>query len=129
MFPNFYHDQSPDFVSRISSNDPHQEDIVQVQDLMQGHEDLPRGSNLSHNTKILGKGKQQQHMIIASKDNYEANPSTDHVNCERKIVRRDNERQRRQLMAVLNATLRSFLPHELIKVKINLYIYSPLSHD
>lgn len=36
---------------------------------------------------------------------------------EKKAVRRDNERQRRKQMAFLNASLRSELPLEMIKVK------------
>ncbi|KAI5346961.1 Hypothetical predicted protein [Prunus dulcis] len=119
MFPNFYHpnDQSKDLEFQISSNDPHQEDMMQIEDLVPGHEVLPEGSDPSHNNKKMGKGKQQQqHMILfAHPDNNEANPSD--VKVERKIMRRDNERQRRQLMAVLNASLRSLLPHELIKGK------------
>lgn len=41
---------------------------------------------------------------------------------EKKAIRRDNERQRRQQMTFLNASLRSQLPHELIKV-LNLYLF------
>lgn len=36
---------------------------------------------------------------------------------EKKAIRRDNERQRRKQMAFLNASLRSELPLEMIKVK------------
>lgn len=45
-------------------------------------------------------------------DNDEANTS-----CEKKIVRRDVEKKRRQQMAILNASLRSELPLEMIQGK------------
>ncbi|CAN6588065.1 unnamed protein product [Malus baccata var. baccata] len=121
MFPNAYHrGQSKDLVFQTSTiNYPHREDMMRVQDLMRCHEVFPEGKNPSRN-KMMGKGKQQQqqqHRMILSpnSNNNGANPSDGKT--ERKTVRRDNERQRRQHMAALNASLRSLLPYELIKGK------------
>nr|QFU95353.1 basic helix-loop-helix DNA-binding superfamily protein 120a [Eriobotrya japonica] len=118
MLPNAYHrGQRKDLVFQTSTlNYPHREDMMHVQHLMPGHEVFPEGKNPSRN-KMMGKGKQQQHRMILSpnSNNNGANPSDGKT--ERNIVRRDNERQRRQLMAALNASLRSLLPYELIKGK------------
>ncbi|KAM1141964.1 hypothetical protein ACFX2I_041879 [Malus domestica] len=119
MFPNSYHhDQSKDLVFQNSFiDDSHHNDMMQVQDLMRGHEVFPEEKNPSRN-KIMGKGKQQQqqHMILSPNSSNTGENNSD-GKTERKIVRRDNERQRRQLMAVLNSSLRSLLPCELIKGK------------
>ena len=65
----------------------------------------------------MSKGR--SHKILATPDNNEENLSN---NNERKIMRRDIERQRREQMASLHSSLRLLLPLEFIKVN-NLYIF------
>lgn len=59
----------------------------------------------------MSKGR--SHKILATPDNNEENLSN---NNERKIMRRDIERQRREQMASLYSSLRLVLPLEFIKV-------------
>ncbi|XP_059451182.1 transcription factor bHLH118-like [Corylus avellana] len=101
MFP--FH-QSTDELVWLSFPNLHQEDII-PQDLIV--QDQPSvGAN-----KI---GKAHAHKILSSLNNGEANTS----NYDRKkIVRRDTEQKRRQQMAILNASLRSLLPVEIIQGK------------
>lgn len=104
MFP---FQQSDDvLVSQISFN-THQEDITQ-QDL------VALGGNYNYLPMNMEKG--QPHNTIFSTSNNNDQPSNLEDN-ERKIMRRDNERQRRQQMAFLTSSLRSLLPLEMIKVK------------
>ncbi|KAK4559919.1 hypothetical protein RGQ29_008920 [Quercus rubra] len=60
----------------------------------------------------MSKGR--SHKILATPDNNEENLSN---NNERKIMRRDIERQRREQMASLHSSLRLLLPLEFIKGK------------
>ncbi|KAL4604306.1 hypothetical protein ACB092_10G184200 [Castanea dentata] len=60
----------------------------------------------------MSKGR--SHKILSTPDNNEENLGN---NNERKIMRRDNERQRREQMASLYSSLRLLLPLEFIKGK------------
>ncbi|GMY17414.1 transcription factor bHLH126-like [Fagus crenata] len=82
---------------------PHQEDFI-PQDLIPDQASL-WGSDFANNM-----GKDLTYQI---QHNDEANT----INNTKKITRRDTERQRRKKMAMLNASLRSLLPIEMIKGK------------
>ena len=100
MFPT---EQSDDI---LFHHDPHQEDFLQ-QDLILGQASL-EGGNL---TNKMRKGKQK--ILATAKDN----DGNDNINNSvKKIMRKEIERQRRQHMSMLNASLRSLLPLESIKV-------------
>lgn len=99
MFP--FH-QSDELVW-LSFPDLHlQEDII-PQDLT-----LDQPSVVGANK--IGKG--HPHKILSTLNNGEANTSND-----KKIVRRDTEQKRRLQMAILNESLRSLLPVEMIQVR------------
>ena len=73
------------------------------------------GSNLPKNMeKSTGK-----RVLLNTPGNNDGNTSGD----DRKIIRREMEKQRRQEMANLNASLRSLLPIEYIKVKHNFLLH------
>ncbi|XP_061995583.1 transcription factor bHLH36-like [Rosa rugosa] len=104
MFP-FPHDhQSKNMELQISST-PHQEDFMQ-QDLI-----MMRGSHEVLPSDLQGRSLSNINISEANINNMATDSG------ERKILRRDNERQRRQVMAIRTASLRSLLPLELIKGK------------
>jgi hypothetical protein len=87
----------------LSFPDLHQEDII-PQDLILDQRPSVVGANK------IGKGL--PHRILSTLKNGEANTSND-----KKIVRRDTEQKRRLQMAILNESLRSLLPVEMIQVR------------
>ncbi|KAF4391827.1 hypothetical protein F8388_017422 [Cannabis sativa] len=101
MFPNHQSNYDHDLVPQISSN-PHQQDLVGIDTI-----DMVGGQ--THNT------------IFCTRDNINypqpQRHHDHHNNSEKKIFRRDNERQRRLHMTFLTASLRSLLPQELIQGK------------
>ncbi|KAI4351849.1 hypothetical protein L6164_006158 [Bauhinia variegata] len=103
MFPFHLNNDSPFQISC----DLQEQDTVDQQDLIWGHESL-EGSNPAQE---MGKGK--QHIISPTSENNEASV----LNNEKKITRRDIERERRMQMSTHCASLRSLLPFELIKGK------------
>ena len=76
------------------------------------------GSNLPKN---MEKSHRKKELLATPGDN-DGNTSGG----DRKIMRRDMERQRRQEMANLNASLRSLLPIEYIKVN-KVFFFLPFS--
>ncbi|CAA2955802.1 transcription factor bHLH118-like [Olea europaea subsp. europaea] len=69
---------------------------------------IPQNQVTDHSPlNINNKGKKQQ----------KASTSMENSNLQKKIVHRDFERQRRQEMAKLYESLRSVIPHELLKGK------------
>ena len=102
MFP--FH-QSTDELVWLSFPNLHQEDIIPQDLIVQDQASV--GANKF--------GKAHPHKILSSLNNGEAANTS---NCDhKKIVRRDTEQKRRQQMAILNASLRSLLPAEIIQVK------------
>jgi hypothetical protein len=102
MFP--FH-KSTDELVWLSFPNLHQEDII-PRDLI-----VPDQASVGANKF----GKAHPHKILSSLNNGEAANTS---NCDhKKIVRRDTEQKRRQQMAILNASLRSLLPAEIIQVK------------
>jgi len=87
----------------LSFPDLHQEDII-PQDLILDQRPSVVGANK------IGKGL--PHRILSTLKNGEANTSND-----KKIERRDTEQKRRLQMAILNESLRSLLPVEMIQVR------------
>jgi hypothetical protein len=112
MFP--FH-RSNELVFQVRSDPHHQHKIPQ--DLILGHASLD-GRNF--NTNTMGKGRRRK--LCDSLDKSYGNFS-DNSNKKHKIMHREIERQRRQEMATLYVSLRSYLPLEFIKVK-DLYFTS-----
>lgn len=103
MFP---FQQINEFSQQISCN-PHQ-DIVQ--------NDQFSGGASNNLTKLMGDGQPQPPAILAnSKTKNDVGFSCD----DKKIIRKEIERQRRQQMSTLCASLRSLLPLESLKVNNN----------
>ncbi|KAI4347468.1 hypothetical protein L6164_008280 [Bauhinia variegata] len=102
MFP--FH-QNNDSLFQISCDLQEQDTIQQYQ--IWGQQSL-EGSDPA---QVMGKGK--QHIILPTWENNEASVGND----DKKIIRRENERERRMQMSTLCASLRSLLPFELIKGK------------
>ncbi|KAI9159881.1 hypothetical protein LWI28_002827 [Acer negundo] len=90
--------------------DPHLEDFLE-QDLILGGQASLEGSNLTTNKVGMGK----KYKILSPAENNNDRISNNVL--EKKIVRKENERLRRQHMSMLNASLRSLLPLESIKGK------------
>ncbi|KAK9292354.1 hypothetical protein L1049_020320 [Liquidambar formosana] len=101
MFP--FHQEDYDELFQISST-PHQEHKIQ-QDLFMGHASLVE-SNLQ-DTKV-----RPQKILATSDNNFEGNNYDD-----KKIKRKELERDRRQRVATLCQSLRSLLPRESVKGK------------
>lgn len=93
---------------------PFREDEIE-QDLVMGNAVL-ESSNLAPNN-VGKRGKRQQNSPAAQPG---GDDGSGKGNKERRVVHRDIERQRRQGMANLFASMRSLLPLEYIKV-MNLY--------
>jgi hypothetical protein len=106
MFP--FH-RSNELVFQVRSDPHHQHQIPQ--DLILGHASLD-GSKF--NTKTMGKGRRRK--LCDSLDKSYGNFS-DNSDKKHKMMHREIERQRRQEMATLYVSLRSYLPLEFIKVK------------
>lgn len=104
--------------------DPNQQQDMLLDDLFMGQtlQHHPHNPNLVNNEVVL-MSKEQQY------NNYETllSPACSKLsninNNERKVIRRDNERQRRQHMAILHSSLRSHLPLQLIKVNLLLLLH------
>lgn len=98
---------------KVSSNS-HQQDKI-PQDLISGH--ASEASSII--TNDMGKSHRGQSFSMETdkipSDNYNSNNSN--YNNNKKLVHRDVERQRRQEMATLYASLRALLPLEFIKGK------------
>lgn len=97
---------------KVSSNS-HQQDKI-PQDLISGH--ASEASSII--TNDMGKSRRGQSSSMETdkipSDNYNSNNSN--YNNNKKLMHRDVERQRRQEMATLYASLRALLPLEFIKV-------------
>lgn len=97
---------------KVSSNS-HQQDKI-PQDLISGH--ASEASSII--TNDMGKSHRGQSFSMETdkipSDNYNSNNSN--YNNNKKLMHRDVERQRRQEMATLYASLRALLPLEFIKV-------------
>ncbi|XP_011041656.1 PREDICTED: transcription factor bHLH118-like [Populus euphratica] len=107
MFPLH---QGGELCFKISSS-PHQQDNI-PQDLILAHQYAEiHGSDITNN---MEKGRRRN---ITSMDNDEAARDNNMINSKKKMMHRDIERQRRQEMATLHASLRALLPHEFIKGK------------
>lgn len=97
MFPLH---QGDELCFKVGSN-PLQQDKIQQDQILTTRASLS-GSNITNNMV-----KSRQRKLI----------SMDNDNSKKKMMRRDIERQRRQEMATLYASLRSLLPLEFIKVR------------
>ncbi|CAK7337144.1 unnamed protein product [Dovyalis caffra] len=108
MFP--FQQSSDELWSQISSN-PYQEDIDQDQDLILDQDSLHGTSNLTTSSVEV----QQTHEILAATN---ANNRSGNIVCdEKKVTRKEIERQRRQQISTLHASLRNLLPLESIQGK------------
>lgn len=116
MFPfQQWHELSDDGDDQIFS--VFQQQHTNQQDL--GHAPM-EGSNLPKN---MEKSPRKRVLLNTPGDNH--GNTSDGGGGDKKILRRDMERQRRQAMANLNASLRSLLPIEYIKVKQILFLSFP----
>lgn len=95
---------------------PFREDEIE-QDLVMGNA-VVESSNLAAPNDVGKRGKRQQNLPAAQPAG--DNGGSGKGNKERRVVHKDIERQRRQGMANLFASMRSLLPLEYIKV-MNLY--------
>ncbi|XVF09735.1 hypothetical protein REPUB_Repub07fG0121100 [Reevesia pubescens] len=94
---------------QVSSNsDPHQN--TTPQDKILDYVPMDGGSNLYSN---MGSSRGQQRKLLSSRDKSEKSNDDD----KKKLMHRDIERQRRQEMAILYASLRNLLPLQYIKGK------------
>lgn len=114
MFP--FQQNSDEFWPQIFSN-PYQEDIGKdFQDLIYGQDSLHGISN-----QTISVDEIQKHKILAT------SKANDHsgkiIRDEKKIARKEIERQRRQHISTLHASLRNLLPLESIKVKKLFLLY------
>ena len=97
------------------SNSPHQRQQKISEDLiLEDYASL----DVNDSDKIFSNSRSEKLFYGADEDH--GNYSNDHK--KKKMVHREIERQRRQEMATLYASLRSLLPLEFIKVK-NLYMF------
>ncbi|KAL6131949.1 PREDICTED: transcription factor bHLH36-like isoform X2 [Fragaria vesca subsp. vesca] len=108
MFP-FPHDHQSEYLGFEVSSTPQQEDFMQ-QDLIM----MPDSLDVLPSHDLQGFSLSNINISEANVNNKDTDAH------ERKIMRRDNERQRRQLMAIRTASLRSLLPLESIKGKRSL---------
>lgn len=90
------------------------EDLIMDDDASQ----LERSNTYSTNYRV---GKRQQKLAAIPEENDEVVASDN----KQRAVHKEIERKRRQEMGYLNASLRSLLPLEYIKVKIN-FVLAPI---
>ncbi|KAJ6374803.1 hypothetical protein OIU78_030317 [Salix suchowensis] len=109
MFP--FQQSGDEFWPHVSFH-PYQEDIDQDQHLILGQDSLHGISNLTSSSveEVL-----QGHTAVATSN---ANDGNGNLGCEeKKVDRKEIERQRRQQMSTLHASLRNLLPLDSIKGK------------
>ncbi|KAG6746413.1 hypothetical protein POTOM_050953 [Populus tomentosa] len=112
MFP--FQQSGDEFWSQISSN-PYQEDIDQDQHLILGQDSLHGISNLTYSSV---EEFPQAHTVLATSN---ADDDSGNIRCdEKKVARKEIERQRRQQMSTLHASLRNLLPLDSIKGKLSI---------
>ncbi|XP_048228535.1 transcription factor bHLH36 isoform X2 [Ricinus communis] len=114
MFPL---QQGNELCFKISSNPHQQQHTLIPQDLILDHPELLHAcTDVTHN---VGKSRRQKLMSADNnnKNDHGINTPSLITNDKKKMMHRDIERQRRQEMATLHASLRSLLPLEYIKGK------------
>ncbi|KAK2653702.1 hypothetical protein Ddye_013558 [Dipteronia dyeriana] len=112
MFPLHTGD---DLFFSVSSSNPQQYKIPQDLILDDLHASLD-DSDITHNNS-MGKSRRQKLSCAMMDTNEISSSSGNGNNKNKKLMHRDIERQRRQEMATLHASLRSLLPLEFIKGK------------
>ena len=113
MFPLH---QGNKLVFQISAANPHHQNLSEDRILGYGTPD-GSSSTIPSNSNNIGNNRRRK-LVVEALDQTVIENLRD--NKKKKMIHRENEKQRRQEMASLYSSLRSLLPLEFIKVKIKI---------